>query len=97
MEANMKAFLLLVTALVVSACAPTPAKNMDIVMVTAPGYPILEARGVHFAPCKESNEIGLCTRWVHQSELCVNPKGPYADPPLLSCPKDKDGKPIPFK
>ncbi|MDE1152711.1 MAG: hypothetical protein PW788_09260 [Micavibrio sp.] len=94
----MKNILAAFCFMMISACTPGPVNNADIVLKTAPGYPILYSDGgVYFNPCKEGNSIGLCTRWIKQSDLCVNPKGPYANPPLLKCPKDKNGNPIPFK
>lgn len=52
---------------------------------TAPGYPLPIMDGIQFMPCRATNEVGQCTKWIHESDRCVNPKGHDASPPIVPC------------
>ncbi|MDE1151046.1 MAG: hypothetical protein PW788_00795 [Micavibrio sp.] len=67
----------------------------DGISKTAPGYPL--SKGTHFSPCQKIDVTGRCIQYVEPSEFCVNPKGMDAKPPIVACPKDKVGNPVPFK
>lgn len=86
----MKKFVLIAGVLLsVSGCGGA----MPIIYSVAPGHPIPDGLAV----CTGNDGYGRCTNWSSNADTCVNPKGPSANPPLVPCPKDKDGKPIPFK
>lgn len=88
----MKKYTLLIV-LILAGCGTDV--SYDGIARTAPGYPL--SKGTHISPCREVDMSGRCIRYAEPSDLCVNPKGMDTNPPILPCPKDKDGKPIPFK
>lgn len=79
----------LVASISLSACGGTP---MTMALETAPGKQMPGGISV----CKERGEFGRCLQWSSPGDMCVNPKG-YIEPVILPCPKNKEGKPIPFK
>lgn len=82
----MKKLALLTVLLTLIGCGG------PMIYQVSPGHPMPEGLAV----CKSGDGVGRCTRWTNESEYCVNPDGPAAQPPLILCPKDENGKPMPF-
>lgn len=72
----VRALLILALPLLTVGCGMPP------LFATVPGEELPWAGP---AMCTTAGPGGLCRKWSPGSGICVNPQGPYANPPTLPC------------
>ncbi len=91
----MKNLILIGMVAALAGCAidpHTPDRGMlDWYLKTAPGAATPSSSGMNY--CGATDEIGRCKDWSKKSDMCINPLGINAQPPIVPCASIKqEGK-----
>ena len=83
----MKNLTLVTLLMVLAGCGVDMHRSNEVTLSfaqrTAPGATL--PNSTYFLRCNEKDEIGRCKDWNNKSDMCVNPKGIDAQPPVVPC------------